>query len=116
MKVQFLRDFRGRATGEHYYTAGTVADLPDWQAAACLSEGAVEFVVSAAEVPPVTDAGAGAPPPPAPVVPFVVIDEITPASFSGDGTEQAHTTEVVVDAPTQTVKPKRGRAAKKAAK
>jgi hypothetical protein len=68
MKVTFLRDFRGRATGENYYTAGTVVDLPDWQAAACLSEGAVEYVVSVPEVPAVTDAGAGAPPPPAPVV------------------------------------------------
>jgi hypothetical protein len=52
MKVEFLRDFRGRATAEHYYTAGTVADLPDWQAAACLAEGAV-CVVPVADVPEV---------------------------------------------------------------
>ena len=52
MKVTFLRDFRGRATGESYYTAGTVADLPDWQAAMCLAEGAV-CVVPVADVPDV---------------------------------------------------------------
>jgi hypothetical protein len=63
MKVEFLRDFRGRATGENYYTAGTVADLPDWQAAACLAEGAVS-VVPVAEVLPLVETGAGVPPPP----------------------------------------------------
>ena len=51
MRVKFLRDFRGRATGENYYTAGTVADLPDWQAAMCLAEGAVSGVV-VEQVPP----------------------------------------------------------------
>jgi hypothetical protein len=51
MKVTFLRDFRGRSTGEAYYTAGTVVDLPDWQAAACLAEGVIQ-VVSVAEVLP----------------------------------------------------------------
>ena len=53
MKVTFLRDFRGRATAEVFYTAGTTVDLPDWQARMCLAEGAVEFVVSVPEVPAV---------------------------------------------------------------
>ena len=52
MKVTFLRDFRGRATAENYYTAGTTVDLPDWQARMCLAEGAVS-VVPVVEVPPV---------------------------------------------------------------
>ena len=52
MKVTFLRDFRGRATAENYYTAGTVVDLPAWQAQACLAEGVVS-VVPVVEVPPV---------------------------------------------------------------
>ena len=51
MKVTFLRDFRGRATAEQFYTAGTVVDLPSWQAQACLAEGAVSVVV-VGEVPP----------------------------------------------------------------
>jgi hypothetical protein len=62
VKVQFLRDFQGRATKENYYTAGTVVDLPDWQASACLAEKVVS-VVSVAEVPPLAEPVAVPPPP-----------------------------------------------------
>lgn len=68
MKVMFLRDFRGTATAQEYYTAGTEVDLPEWQAAACLAENVVVLV---AEAPPPTDTGAGAGAPPAEPAPVV---------------------------------------------
>jgi hypothetical protein len=67
--VKFLRDFGGRATAEQHYPAGTVVDLPAWQVSMCLAEGAAEKVVSAGDVPPLDDAGAGATSTPAPVKP-----------------------------------------------
>lgn len=39
MKLKFLRDFRGRATNEKFYRAGTVAELDAAAAAALLAEG-----------------------------------------------------------------------------
>lgn len=48
-QVTFLRDFRGRASGEEYFTAGTVVERPEWQVQALLAEGVV--VVAAPEVP-----------------------------------------------------------------
>jgi hypothetical protein len=64
MLVKFVRDFRGRATAEQYYTAGTVVDLPEGQAVMVLAEGAAVPVVEPASVvpPPTTEAGTSAKP------------------------------------------------------
>ena len=39
MRVQFLVDFRGKLTGENYYTAGTVAEFDAATAQALIGEG-----------------------------------------------------------------------------
>ena len=40
MNVRFLRDYRGRLTGERFYLAGQVADIDDGAAQAIIEEGA----------------------------------------------------------------------------
>jgi hypothetical protein len=102
MKVTFLRDFRGRSTGEAYYTAGTVVDLPDWQAAACLAEGVI-LVVSVAEVLPL-ELPAAAPSPAA------------AGSFVNPGAPPEAESALPGGAPATPAKPARKRAAKKSAK
>ncbi len=89
--VTFLRDFRGRATAEQFYTAGQTVDLPGWQVAACLAEGVVRLAVlvgaepvsealtgqealeqvASTLAPPVVEAGATESEPFAPVIPPV---------------------------------------------
>jgi hypothetical protein len=48
--VRFLRDFRSAATGEVFYEAGAVADLPE--GAAIVAEGAAEPVTVEPPPPP----------------------------------------------------------------
>jgi hypothetical protein len=52
--VKFLKDFRGVASAEQYYTAGTVVDLPEWQAKMLQAEGAATLVSA-----PALETGAG---------------------------------------------------------
>ena len=64
-RVTFLRDFRGRATGEQFFTAGTTVDLPSWMVGLLRAEG----VVAPSEAVPV-ETGAGVhSPSPAPALP-----------------------------------------------
>lgn len=42
MLIRFLRDFQSARTGEQFYQAGAVADLPE--GAAIVAEGAAEVV------------------------------------------------------------------------
>lgn len=42
MLIRFLRDFRSAATGENFYEAGAVVDLP--RGAEIVAEGAAEAV------------------------------------------------------------------------
>jgi hypothetical protein len=61
MVVKFRVDFRGVATAERYYVAGSVVDLPDWQVEMVLAEGVAERVVAA----PAVETGAVVDPNPA---------------------------------------------------
>lgn len=54
-KVKFLRDFRGIASAEQFYEAGTVVDLPEWQVAMLLAEGAVALTAPTLETGVVAD-------------------------------------------------------------
>jgi hypothetical protein len=58
MKVKFVRDFRGRATAERFYTCGEVVDLLEWQAETVVAEAAAVPVVEVAETvtPPAVSA------------------------------------------------------------
>lgn len=60
--VTFLRHYVGAVTGSQAYLPGQTVTLDDSVASVLLDKG----VVSAVEVPPLEDAGAGVPPPPAP--------------------------------------------------
>lgn len=62
MRIRFLRDFRGRATGEQFYPKGAEADLED--GGAVIAEGAAEAVV---DEPPAEEEEA----PPEPETPTV---------------------------------------------
>lgn len=44
MRIRFLRDFRGHATNEQFYEAGTTVDLDSAIAQACIAEGAAVVV------------------------------------------------------------------------
>ena len=62
-RVTFLRDYRGRATGEQFFTAGTTVDLPSWMVGLLRAEGVVALseaapAVTGAEVPSPTSAPA----------------------------------------------------------
>ena len=57
-RVTFLRDFRGRATGEQFFTAGMTVDLPSWMVGLLRAEG----VVAPSEAAPV-ETGAEVPSP-----------------------------------------------------
>ena len=67
-RVTFLRDFRGRATGEQFFTAGTTVDLPSWMVGMLRAEG----VIAMSEAAPVetgAEALTSASPSPAPALP-----------------------------------------------
>lgn len=44
MKIKFLHDFRGRETGEQYYTAGQVVEIDDQTAARLIADKRAEEV------------------------------------------------------------------------
>lgn len=47
--IKFLRDFRGTATNEQFYEAGSIVDLAT--AASVVAEGAAEFVAPEVNTP-----------------------------------------------------------------
>lgn len=44
MDVRFLRDYRGKLTGETYYLAGQIVSLPNGEAAQLIAQGVCEPV------------------------------------------------------------------------
>ncbi len=56
MLIQFSRDYRGKLTNEHFYTAGTEVDIDDGLAVQIVAEGAAVAVEPLTEEQPVEEA------------------------------------------------------------
>lgn len=56
MLIQFSRDYRGKLTNEHFYTAGTEVNIDDGLAVQIVAEGAAVVVELPTEEQPVEDA------------------------------------------------------------
>jgi len=71
MKIRLLVGFRGRETGEHFYEAGSVVELPDEVARRLVGHRQAEPVVPEAELVAIAEAVSTetSGPPPEPIVP-----------------------------------------------
>lgn len=56
MLIQFSRDYRGKLTNEHFYTAGTEVDIDDGLAVQIVAEGVAVVVEPLTEEQPVEEA------------------------------------------------------------